>query len=64
MRGLPASALSSEFCTVQVLVGPQICPLYGIARCPLFGGLLSITRRGSTVACFGSSIVESHDSER
>ena len=22
-RGLPASALSSEFCTVQVLVGPQ-----------------------------------------
>ena len=42
MKGMRASALSSEFCLVQVLKGPKTCPLYGIARCPHLGVFLSI----------------------
>ena len=36
---LSVSALSSEFCTVQVLAELQICPLYRIARCRHSGEL-------------------------
>ena len=42
MKGMRASALSSEFCTVQVLKGSKTCPLYGIAKCPHLGVFLSI----------------------
>ena len=38
MRGLQAHALLSEFCTVKVLEGTKICPLYGIAGCLYYRG--------------------------
>ena len=38
MRGLQAHALLSAFCTVQVLEGTKICPLYRVAGCLYFRG--------------------------
>ena len=42
MRVMPASSLSSEFCTVQVLEDLTNCSLYRIARCSHLGVFLSI----------------------
>ena len=42
MRGMPACALSSEFCIAQVLEGAKNLSTYGIVRCPNLGVFLSI----------------------
>ena len=38
IRCMQKSPLSSEYCTVEVLEGLKICPLYGIVGCSHFRG--------------------------
>ena len=40
VRGMQASALSNEFCSVQVLEGLKNCPLCQIVRCQHLGAFL------------------------
>ena len=46
------SAKSGSLSIVHVELGPQKCPLYGVAGCPLFRGCLSIEVNGRTVGTF------------
>ena len=46
------SAKSGSLSIACVQLGQRKCPLYGVARCPLFRGYLSIEVNGMTAGTF------------
>ena len=57
MRGMPASSLSSEFCTVQVLEVPNKLFTLQNSKVPTLGSILKYCINGASIGTVSSGLI-------